>query len=243
MGYGFAPGLVAGKDFVAGQLVVGIQEGMGIQELKQGITASGVQISKEIEGALLLQFASEEAALSAVSGLIGRPDVAFVERNGFMRIPPEPKLIRENCGGCDRAAKNEISPESVGGDPGTSYQWHHNVIRKTASLPSLSSTPPVVAVIDTGVDYKHVDLTNKVILGKNCVGNDMDPMDDHGNGTHVAGSSLPSRAIITGRGYAPTARSWRSRSWTGTEPVVSSISQKECNTPSISAVAPLLRPG
>ena len=32
MGYGFAPGLVPGKDFVAGPLVVGIQEGMETED-------------------------------------------------------------------------------------------------------------------------------------------------------------------------------------------------------------------
>jgi len=187
LGYGFAPGLVAGKDFVPGQLIVGIQEGVGTQEIKQAVAASGVQISKEIEGALLLQFPSEEAAVAAVSGLLSRPEVIFVERNGFMHIPPQPKLINEKCGGCNRAAKGDVSPQYVGSDPGTGYQWHHTVIRKTAALPTLSTTPPTVAVIDTGVDYTHPELSGKVYLGKDCVANDMDPMDDNGHGTHCAG--------------------------------------------------------
>ena len=67
----------------------------------------------------------------------------------------------------------------------------------------------VVAVIDTGVDYNHLDLRNNIwintaeiadngkdddgngyiddVYGWDCVGNDNNPMDDNGHGTHVAG--------------------------------------------------------
>ncbi|WP_433335383.1 S8 family serine peptidase [Spirillospora sp. CA-294931] len=50
-----------------------------------------------------------------------------------------------------------------------------------------------VAVVDTGVDYRHPDLGggfgpgHKVVAGKDLVGGDDDPMDDNGHGTHVAG--------------------------------------------------------
>lgn len=67
----------------------------------------------------------------------------------------------------------------------------------------------IIAVIDTGVDYNHLDLRNNIwvnsaeipdngidddgngyiddVYGWDCVGNDNDPMDDNGHGTHVAG--------------------------------------------------------
>ena len=67
----------------------------------------------------------------------------------------------------------------------------------------------VVAVIDTGVDYNHIDIRNNIwvntgeipnngidddnngyiddIRGWDCVNEDNNPMDDNGHGTHVAG--------------------------------------------------------
>jgi len=67
----------------------------------------------------------------------------------------------------------------------------------------------IIAIIDTGVDYNHLDLRNNIwvnsaeipdngidddgngyvddIHGWDCVGDDNDPMDDNGHGTHVAG--------------------------------------------------------
>lgn len=45
----------------------------------------------------------------------------------------------------------------------------------------------LVAVIDTGVDYTHPDLSGRVVLGYDYVNNDNDPRDDHYHGTHCAG--------------------------------------------------------
>jgi subtilisin family serine protease len=47
-----------------------------------------------------------------------------------------------------------------------------------------------VAIIDTGIDYTHTDLTNNFdanVKGYDFVNSDSDPMDDNGHGTHVAG--------------------------------------------------------
>ena len=209
LGYGFEPGLVPGKDFVAGQLIVGLKPGMNINEIKLAVSKAGVRVAKEIQGAVLLEFSSEQDAVKGVAGLLKRSDVAFVERNGIVRLSPPPKLPESKCGGCDRAAKakGDLAIQSVSSDVGTGYQWHHTVIRKTAALPALSATPPTVAVIDTGVDYTHPDLSGKVYLGKNCVANNYDPMDDHGHGTHCAGiiGAIDANGVY-GEGVCPNCK-------------------------------------
>ncbi|WP_270180973.1 S8 family peptidase [Alkalihalobacillus sp. CinArs1] len=52
---------------------------------------------------------------------------------------------------------------------------------------SQSSSSVKIAVIDTGVDYNHPDLSGKVIKGYDFADNDNDPMDEHYHGTHVSG--------------------------------------------------------
>ncbi|PIE32758.1 alkaline serine protease [candidate division KSB3 bacterium] len=58
----------------------------------------------------------------------------------------------------------------------------------------------IIAVIDTGVDYRHEDLSGKVIKGYDFVNEDFDPMDDNGHGTHVAG--IMGAIADNGRGIA-----------------------------------------
>lgn len=89
---------------------------------------------------------------------------------------------------------------------GVKNGWEHNANNK--KYPG-GSADVVIAIIDTGVDYNHIDLRNNIwvnsaeipgngidddgngyvddVNGWDCVGNDNDPMDDNGHGTHVAG--------------------------------------------------------
>jgi thermitase len=71
-----------------------------------------------------------------------------------------------------------------------------------------------VAVIDSGVDYQHPDLAANYAGGYDFFSNDGDPMDDHGHGTHVAGTIAAAMNNLTGDpaeeegvvGIAPHAR-------------------------------------
>jgi subtilisin len=63
-----------------------------------------------------------------------------------------------------------------------------------------------IAVIDSGIDYRHPDLAANYAGGFDFVNSDNDPMDDNGHGTHVAGTVAAVRNGSGVVGAAPAAR-------------------------------------
>jgi subtilisin family serine protease len=110
---------------------------------------------------------------------------------------------------------SSVFPEdSTPSDPLFPKQWHLNNSSGNGDIRALTawnrthgSENIVVAVLDTGVDYNHPDLSNNIWerpssipayfdtelgaiddrFGFNAIRNDADPMDENGHGTHVAG--------------------------------------------------------
>jgi subtilisin family serine protease len=62
-----------------------------------------------------------------------------------------------------------------------------------------------IAILDTGVDYRHPDLSPNYAGGYDFVNEDDDPMDDNGHGTHVAGIIAAARDGKGVLGVAPEA--------------------------------------
>ncbi len=69
-----------------------------------------------------------------------------------------------------------------------------------------------VGVLDTGVNYNHVDLQDHMWIdpgypnhGYDFVNNDNNPMDDHGHGTHCAGTVAGDGTAGSQTGMAPDA--------------------------------------
>ena len=56
-----------------------------------------------------------------------------------------------------------------------------------------------IAILDTGYNYNHPELSSSYLGGKDFVNSDNDPLDDNGHGSHVAG-------IITADGVDPKAK-------------------------------------
>ena len=74
-------------------------------------------------------------------------------------------------------------------DPSWSFQYGPlSIDGPTAWDTVTGSSTFTVAVVDTGIDYNHPDLSaNYQSGGYDWVNDDNDPIDDHGHGTHVAG--------------------------------------------------------
>ncbi len=101
---------------------------------------------------------------SNVSGL-----TRYVERNGVMRAVG--------------MTQQKVS------DPRFSDQWAPQEINAPAAWAETQASGVTVAVVDTGVDYTHEDLSDRFgsTKGYDFVNGGDDPMDGNGHGTHVAG--------------------------------------------------------
>jgi len=82
-----------------------------------------------------------------------------------------------------------------------------------AHVAGFTGTGITIAVLDTGIDYTHVQLQSSIApgIGKDFVHNDDDPFDHDGHGTFVAGlitsDDVPGTFDIT-TGSAPEAKIW-----------------------------------
>ncbi|MGI6782879.1 MAG: S8 family serine peptidase [Aminivibrio sp.] len=79
-------------------------------------------------------------------------------------------------------------------DPSYNKLWGMEKINAPAAWDKKTGSKAiVVAVVDTGIDYSHVDLADNVVTdfegkqGFNAFEDDNNPMDRNGHGTHVAG--------------------------------------------------------
>ncbi|HEC16867.1 MAG TPA: PASTA domain-containing protein [Sedimenticola sp.] len=98
-----------------------------------------------------------------------------------------------------------------------------------------------IAIVDTGIDLDHPDLAGKVSAGWDYVGNDNDPDDEHGHGTHVAGIA----AALTDNLAGVAGVGWNSRLLAiralnhnniGTNSAVSDAIREAADTPGVSVI-------
>jgi hypothetical protein len=82
------------------------------------------------------------------------------------------------------------------------YQWGLNKVRAPEAWALSTGQGVLIAVLDTGTDYTHPDLSGKVRtdIDRDFVNNDDDAMDDNGHGTHVSG--IAAAATNNSRGVA-----------------------------------------
>lgn len=155
---------------VQGELVVKFKTEAGKQALLQGLGLRTVSRVDRID-ALVVKAADTAAALAKLQA---DPRVAYAEPNYIAKAFEAPQV------------------PSLGfraGDEMLGKLWG---MAKTQAAEawkvSTGSDKVKVAVVDTGIDYKHPDFGNRVEKGRDVVNNDDDPMDDQGHGTHCAGT-------------------------------------------------------
>ena len=72
-------------------------------------------------------------------------------------------------------------------------EWHLAKIQASYAWDiTTGSTGILIAIVDTGANYAHPDLKDKLLAGYDFVNSDSDPSDDNGHGTAAAGCAAPS---------------------------------------------------
>ncbi len=147
--------------------------------------------------------ANPEEKVPVIIGFKGKPDASLVKGYGgeikyqytiidaiAARLPPkavEALKKNKNIDYIEEDAEAHIATETI--PWGVDKIDAEKVWTTVNNYPTDPSTGNgvKVAVIDTGIDYKHEDLAANYYGGYDFYNRDTDPMDDHGHGTHVAG--------------------------------------------------------
>lgn len=139
------------------------------------------------------------ATPEAIAQLNGHRDIELIDHDVYQIV-------------LDPAERRDAFAEE--GDPeNREITW--NVTKINAQLVwalGFNGEGVIVAVIDTGVNYNHLDLVNNVwehpdypYHGWNYVNNSNNPMDDQGHGTHCAGTVAGDGSAGSQTGVAPGA--------------------------------------
>jgi len=176
----------AGENYIKGERIIVFKPRTARERIDETLGRAGAVSVKNIGvfGAVgeervvkLLRFESEESAREREAELKMDPNVLYVAKNFKVRVPP---VKREEFRG-----QAQFDPRAPTADPFRSYQWY--LFKTKEQFAPFAPTAPIVAVIDTGVQDDHEELSGRVIPGGDYVDEDGDPYDEHGHGTAVAG--------------------------------------------------------
>ena len=147
---------------------------------------------------LLVKFeaGTQPGVVSAVLERAGATTESRIPRTGTLvvELPPAERsaaLALLDASGAVEYVEPDVVMSVLETAPNDAFwpnQWGlQNVAAPRAWDVARGSPSVVVAVLDTGVNFAHVDLQGRSVPGYDAVNNDADPADDHGHGTAVAG--------------------------------------------------------
>lgn len=177
-------------DFVVGEMLIKFKEHVApnnanIAALMQDVDGH-LKLSHKKIGVHLFKMKTaktKEKTLKAIGKFKKHPLVEFAEPNGIIQAIPV---------ATETETSSDVGTSYVPNDPYRAYQYGLSRIYAYNAWDLTKGDPnSYVAVVDTGVNWMHPDLSGKVYVPAdrlgNCIAPGTWPMDDHGHGTHVAG--------------------------------------------------------
>lgn len=189
-------------NFMPNQLIIGFRPGLSNARIKKIVTRMGGRIlgrvnMPRVKARLVRMPAGTQEQIDANIAAVKKTAAAY-----------KGKILYAEKNGIERAFRSvgDSTIFSQSADPLLEDQWgYYDTGANTITIPSRRA--PMVAVVDTGVDYNHPDLKGRVIKGRDFVNGDSDPMDDNGHGTHCAGIIAANPA----NGFGISGISWKSK--------------------------------
>lgn len=116
-------------------------------------------------------------------------DTEFIEPNYIYKIPKLGEVAREAEFRRLGEPNDEVKPKLIGpNDPLYSKQWNMHQINVEGAWTKTKGKGITVAVIDTGISKVRDLVETEFVKGYDFVNDREQATDDHGHGTHVAGS-------------------------------------------------------
>jgi subtilisin family serine protease len=194
--------------YVPGEVVVGFTATDVKMVSAQAVALAGTveaQVVWQYGSLTLLSFAEDADVLALSAQLSQAAGVKFAEPNYIYSIPElavnaDPEAVSEVTRGrgentytvsvenlaAMRTVNNGRIMATYPNDPYLWTNWGWSYVGGDILSGNLTASKGV-CVLDTGVDYTHPDLTANITKGYDFFNDDIDPMDDNGHGTHVAG--------------------------------------------------------
>jgi serine protease len=139
-----------------------------------------------------IDFPTIAEAVAARAKLANDPDVESVDFETTWSLTPDEASatlaggsMEVECAG-GNSADRPVAPQV--NDPCFKYQWHLRQIHAPEAWALGTGKGAVVAVIDTGVTQVADLAGTRFVPGYNFLANNANAADDHGHGTHVAGT-------------------------------------------------------
>ncbi len=167
------PGNAPGRDYVEGEVLVRFKEHVKNVHDKETVRLRNLSVRRKfnvVKNLYHFSIPPGTDVIQTVQELSSDPDILSAEPNYIYSA-----LIVPN----DEFFENQWGMSIINAPPA----WDKGT----------DSSGVVIAVIDSGVDYNHPDLSDNIWKdsqnnpGYNAIKNDNDPMDQHSHGTHCAG--------------------------------------------------------